>query len=193
MLPTQSPFTSIPLRGADLVANTITYHGTLGVEGQQRTTGVGVRQPCDIVAEAVRQRCYASPYCLIVLSLGVHKLRPVSGGDVTQNTISKMSQPVLFCGHGGGPLPLTGQQPDYLQHFKSLPAELPFQPSAIVSPTLSRSRYHLLAQCSRTHDRTHHACMHTTCNMLRQIACVPTIASKHTLVREFLLWHATLA
>ena len=27
-----------------------------------------------------------------------------SGGDVTQNTISKMSQPVLFCGHGGGPL-----------------------------------------------------------------------------------------
>jgi 4,5-DOPA dioxygenase extradiol len=35
-------------------------------------------------------------------------------------------------GHGGGPLPLIGQQPDYLKHFESLPSHLPATPLAII-------------------------------------------------------------
>jgi len=41
-------------------------------------------------------------------------------------------QPVLFVCHGGGPMPLMGQQPEYLTQFKGLPAALPEAPKAVV-------------------------------------------------------------
>ena len=41
-------------------------------------------------------------------------------------------EPVLFCCHGGGPLPLMGQQPEYLEHFRGLASFLPAPPLAIL-------------------------------------------------------------
>ncbi len=49
-----------------------------------------------------------------------------SGGEMP------WAQPVIFCAHGGGPLPLIGQQPAYLAHFKRLPQELPGPPRSIL-------------------------------------------------------------
>jgi len=40
--------------------------------------------------------------------------------------------PVLFIAHGGGPMPLLGQQDNYLEHFRSIPSLLPSAPTAVL-------------------------------------------------------------
>jgi len=80
-------------------------------------------------------------WCVLVLSLilvrGGAAFHPRSStsacaGSGGMGSDDEPVQPVLFCAHGGGPLPLIGQQPAYLAHFKRLPQELSSTPRSIL-------------------------------------------------------------